>query len=90
MGWCRGVSEKICWSEYKIGKAKANASQVIPELVKTATNIVFRENSDDKHNKDAKFGWYRCTVRFTLPKALPYCHEDIIIRLDVGVDLNFR
>lgn len=50
-----------------IGKAKANASQVIPELIKIATNITFRKNSDGKHSKDAKFGWYRCTVRFTLP-----------------------
>ena len=50
-----------------IGKAKANASQAIPELIKIATNITFRENSDEKHSKDAKFGWYRCTVRFTLP-----------------------
>lgn len=50
-----------------IGKAKANASQVIPELIKIATNITFRENSDEKHSKNAKFGWNRCTVRFTLP-----------------------
>lgn len=50
-----------------IGKAKANASQVIPELIQTATDVVYRENSDDKHRKNAKFGWYRCTVRFTLP-----------------------
>ena len=50
-----------------IGKAKANASQVILELIQIATNIVYRENSDDKHRKNAKFGWHRCTVRFTLP-----------------------
>lgn len=50
-----------------IGKAKANASQAIPEFIKVATNIVFRENSDVKHNKNAKYGWYRCTVYFTLP-----------------------
>jgi hypothetical protein len=50
-----------------IGKAKANATQVIPELIKIATNISFRENTEDKHGKNAKFGWYRCTVRFTLP-----------------------
>jgi hypothetical protein len=50
-----------------IGKAKANAVQVIPELIKIATNISFRENTEDKHSKNAKFGWYRCTVRFTLP-----------------------
>ncbi len=50
-----------------IGKAKANASQVIPELVKIATNISFQENIELKHSKNAKYGWYRCTVRFTLP-----------------------
>lgn len=49
-----------------IGKAKANASQVIPELVKIATNISFQENTEPKHSKNAKYGWYRCTVRFTL------------------------
>ena len=50
-----------------IGKAKANATQVIPELVKIATNITFRENTEQKHNANAKYGWYRCTVRFSLP-----------------------
>lgn len=50
-----------------IGKAKANASQVIPELIKIATNISFKENTETKHAKNARYGWYRCTVRFTLP-----------------------
>jgi len=50
-----------------IGKAKANVSQAIPELIKTATNISFRENTDLKHVNNAKYGWYRCTVYFTLP-----------------------
>ncbi|MCM1325498.1 MAG: hypothetical protein NC094_00160 [Bacteroidales bacterium] len=50
-----------------IGKAKANASQVIPELIKIATNIIFQENTEPKHAKNAKYGWYRCTVRFSLP-----------------------
>lgn len=50
-----------------IGKAKANASQAIPELIRIASNVSFRENSEAKHNKDAKYGWYRCTVRFSLP-----------------------
>jgi hypothetical protein len=30
-------------------------------------HISFRENTEDKHRKNAKFGWYRCTVWFTLP-----------------------
>ncbi|MCM1087029.1 MAG: hypothetical protein NC419_02655 [Muribaculaceae bacterium] len=50
-----------------IGKAKANASQVIPELIKIATNISFQGNTEPKHAKNAKYGWYRCTVRFNLP-----------------------
>ncbi len=58
-----------------IGKAKANASQAIPELVKIATNITFRTNNEEKHNKNAKYGWYRCTVHFTIPIT----NEDRII-----------
>lgn len=50
-----------------IGKAKANAAQAIPELVMTANNISFRANDEEKHIKNAKYGWYRCTVHFTLP-----------------------
>ena len=50
-----------------IGKAKANAVQAIPELIQTATNFSYYENKDEKHRKDAPFGWYRCTVRFTIP-----------------------
>ena len=50
-----------------IGKAKANAVQAIPELIKTASNVSFRMNSEEKHSINAKFGWYRCTVRFSLP-----------------------
>lgn len=50
-----------------VGKAKANAAQIIPELIKIATNIKFRENKEEKHSHDAKYGWYRCTIRFSLP-----------------------
>ncbi len=50
-----------------IGKAKANASQAIPELIQTATDIVFCPNWESKHQSDALNGWYRCTVYFSLP-----------------------
>ena len=50
-----------------IGKAKANASQAIPELIEIATNISYQENMDERHNINAKYGWYRCTIRFSLP-----------------------
>lgn len=50
-----------------VAKAKANASQGIPELIQIATNETFSENTKKKHEKDAKLGWYRYDVRFALP-----------------------
>lgn len=48
-------------------KAKANAVQGIKEIVKTASNKVYKENQKSKHDKDAEGGWYYYTVRFALP-----------------------
>jgi hypothetical protein len=48
-------------------KAKANASQGIPELLNIAKGKHFRENTAKKHERDAKFGWYRYDSRFALP-----------------------
>lgn len=48
-------------------KAKANAAQGIPELIKIATNPVYEVNKESKHNEDAKYGWYRYIVRFGIP-----------------------
>ncbi|MBR6223217.1 MAG: hypothetical protein IKQ71_07250 [Lachnospiraceae bacterium] len=50
-----------------VAKAKANASQAIPELIQIAANPIFSENTKTKHQSDAKYGWYRYTVRFALP-----------------------
>jgi hypothetical protein len=50
-----------------VAKAKANASQGIPELIRIATNQVYSENTKKKHESDAKYGWYRYEVRFALP-----------------------
>ena len=50
-----------------VSKAKANASQSIPELIQIATNEQFSENTKKKHRKDAKYGWYRYDVRLALP-----------------------
>lgn len=50
-----------------LAKAKANASQGIPQLIQTATNQRFKENLAVKHEVDAKYGWYRYTARFALP-----------------------
>ncbi len=48
-------------------KAKANAATAIPELIQIASNPAFEENRKVKHNKNARYGWYRYDVRFTLP-----------------------
>ena len=48
-------------------KAKANAAQGIPELVITATNMEYTENTKTKHQKDAMYGWYKYESRFALP-----------------------
>ena len=48
-------------------KAKANASQGIPELIQIAKNPEWKENRELKHSENAKYGWYRYEVRFALP-----------------------
>jgi len=48
-------------------KAKANAAQGIPELLEIASNKQFEENRKEKHDKDARFGWYSYDSRFALP-----------------------
>ena len=48
-------------------KAKANAVQGVPELIEIATGKVYKNNTKIKHNRDAKYGWYRYTSRFALP-----------------------
>lgn len=50
-----------------VAKAKANAVQGIPELIQIATNAEYSENTKRKHEKGARFGWYRYNVRFALP-----------------------
>lgn len=48
-------------------KAKANAAQGLPELLKIASNEVYENNRKEKHAKDAKYGWYSYDSRFALP-----------------------
>ena len=48
-------------------KAKANAAHSLPEIIEIATEKEHKENYKDKHNKDAKYGWYKYTSRFALP-----------------------
>ena len=48
-------------------KAKANATQGIPEMLMIADEREYEKNRKTKHIKDAKYGWYRYDSRFALP-----------------------
>lgn len=48
-------------------KAKANASQGIPELIEIAVGKHFRENKSEKHQWNARYGWYRFDSAFAIP-----------------------
>lgn len=50
-----------------VAKAKANAAQVLPEMIEIASDGVFEENRKSKHGRDAKDGWYRYDSRFAMP-----------------------
>lgn len=50
-----------------LAKAKANAGQVIGEMIENAGNRRWMENKDEKHKKEASGGWYRYDVGFTIP-----------------------
>lgn len=54
-----------------LAKAKANAAQALPELIEFSTNGILQENFKEKHDKDAKYGWYRFDTRF----AIPICND---------------
>ena len=48
-------------------KVKANAVQGIPELLEIASGKHYRENTGEKHLRDAANGWYRYDSYFALP-----------------------
>ena len=66
-------ASEYCGSKYTkklrgtLEKAKANAAQVIPDLIRNASNRRWVENKDEKHSRDAKLGWYRYDVFFSIP-----------------------
>lgn len=66
-------ASEFCGSNYTkklrgaLLKAKANAATVIPELINSAYNKRWIENKADKHSENAKNGWYRFDVMFSVP-----------------------
>lgn len=61
-------------------KAKANATQGLPEMLYIAVGKHFRANNANKHKRDAKLGWYRFDSRFALPV---YGEDGEIVRYNV-------
>ena len=53
-------------------KAKANAATAIPELIQIASNPTYEENRKEKHNKNARYGWYRYDVRFAIVSDISF------------------
>lgn len=50
-----------------VAKAKANAAQIIDELILYADNRRWIENQNEKHLKNASQGWCRYDTLFVLP-----------------------
>ena len=48
-------------------KAKANAVQGILEMIEIATGGNYKANNEAKHNRNAKYGWYRYDSYFAIP-----------------------
>ncbi len=76
-------------------KAKANAAQIIQNLVENTTNRRWMENKDKKHENNAKGGWYRYDVFFAMPvtfdgkKVLNCYRGTMIARInDKGIYLH--
>lgn len=70
-----------------LSKAKANASQVIGEILENADNRRWVENKDEKHAKEANGGWYRYDVGFSIPvehegnKCRNYYRATAVVRI---------
>ena len=94
-------ASEFCGSTYtkrlkgSLLKAKVNSAQIIPALIENAVNRRWTENKEIKHNNDAKLGWYRYDVFFSLPvifdsrKSVNYYKAAIVTRInDNGIYLH--
>lgn len=90
----RDFPDEYTGSEYTRGlrggnaKAKANAAQGIPEMIQSAVGKHFRENKGEKHQWNARYGWYRYDSAFAVPV---YGEDGLIERYNVfHASLLFR
>ncbi len=55
-----------------VAKAKANATQAIPELIRIAVNRKHEVSRKEKHKTDAMFGWYRYNILAKKETSSPF------------------
>lgn len=48
-------------------------------MIQIATNPIYEENRKEKHEKDAKYGWYKYEVRF----ALPVYEGEVLVKYNI-------
>lgn len=71
-----------------LAKVKANAAQIIGELISNAENRRWIENKNSKHFKDASQGWYRYDTYFVVP--VKGSNEDVERKNVYGATLVVR
>lgn len=50
-----------------LAKVKANAAQMIVEMIECTAQLCWEENWESKHMWNAKYGWYRGNICFAIP-----------------------
>lgn len=50
-----------------LAKVKANAAQIIDQMIENATNRRWAENKNVKHKNNASEGWFRYDTYFRMP-----------------------
>ena len=60
-------TQKLRATRKDLLNAKNQTAQNLGDLVEIATNRKWAKNTKEKHNTDAKYGFYRYTTRFALP-----------------------
>ena len=64
----------------EIKKAKGQAAQNLGELIEIGTDRRWIKNKKEKHDIDAKYGWYKYVTRFQIGDAV--YNADLLIRND--------
>ena len=92
----RSFPEEFAWLKYTrklrggYAKVKANLVIVIEDLIYNASNKRWMENKDERHTADAKYGWYRYDVKFSvlvkaeneLNSRLNYYQATLIVKIN--------